>query len=553
MGVTGERKRSRHSRLLLMSLLALGAVLLWGAGSLVYPFGRDQAEYATIAMEAGRGKVVYRDIFSVKPPLTHMAHGLALHIFGHSMLAIRLLDLLWQGMTAVLLALLAEQVFHRRLVGVLAALFYAIGYYSLSFWHTAQTDGFLSLPIAFSVLLYGHYRRSRRMYWLVGCGAMIGIAVWFKYPIGVLFPLLVLWILFGRQPARWRAALALTVGFGLPIVLFLFLLILQGALRDFVLILTRYVPVYNASLGDDPYLYPVVGFFSLLYMQPYMMVSFLAAIVGSILRRRALFHWAEGVLPCWLAAVIHLFVQNKFYAYHGVPLLAPGAILTAYLLVVAQGRLGSTRWARWAFGSILAVVVLGSSIGLGYPARQARLLNVVTGRATLPEVYAGFGPYGEGDYSVRADLEVAAYLRAHTSPEDSLFIWGFEPTVYFLAERRLASRFLYNFPLYGAFAQPQFRQQLLAELGQSQPLYMLVVQNDAMPPVTRTDDDSWTALHSFPALADLLSREYALERQIEDFRLYRRRSKVDEYYDLTSGLHFVTEGATMASAFCERR
>ena len=123
-------------------------VLILGAPSLLYPFGRDQGEYAVIARAALDGKVIYRDVFNVKPPMTHLIHQIALILGGHQMLSIRLLDLFWQMLTAILLFVLANRIFNQKLIGVISGCLYAASYYSLGFWDTAQTDGFITLPIA---------------------------------------------------------------------------------------------------------------------------------------------------------------------------------------------------------------------------------------------------------------------------------------------------------------------------------------------------------------------------------------------------------------------
>ena len=76
------------------SLLAV-VTLLFGAASLTYPFGRDQAYDAFLGDALLHGKVLYRDIPMMQMPLTAVVHALALVVFGHSMTAIRVLDLWW--------------------------------------------------------------------------------------------------------------------------------------------------------------------------------------------------------------------------------------------------------------------------------------------------------------------------------------------------------------------------------------------------------------------------------------------------------------------------
>ncbi|WP_295530185.1 hypothetical protein [uncultured Thioclava sp.] len=82
-------------------VFALIIVPLIGAYSLLEPFGRDQGIHATIAYALDNGLVTYRDVFNIKPPLTTAVHWLSQVLFGHSMMAIRELDLIFATLTAL--------------------------------------------------------------------------------------------------------------------------------------------------------------------------------------------------------------------------------------------------------------------------------------------------------------------------------------------------------------------------------------------------------------------------------------------------------------------
>jgi hypothetical protein len=497
-----------------------------GLPSLLYPFGRDQGEYAAIADEIGRGKVAYRDVFDVKPPLTHRFHGLALHTFGHSMFAIRGFDLIWQALTAALLATLGTLTFGRASYGMVAAFLYAVWYYSFDYWSTAQSDGFLTLFVVIALLACRRLETARSIGAAIACGAALAVAALFKYPIGVLLPFLMAVELARSGINGLRAVAAMAGGSLVPIALAGALLAWQGSLPDFVFIQTTYVPVYN--LATAGYAHLAQGLVVYIRGLPWMVIPMGSILVVWVLNRRRQLRQAAWLLLWWLSAMVHMLVQNKFYPYHGLPLLAPGALLTAYLAVTTADASRSRRHWR-ALGAIEATVVGGLCLLFwAAVARPAVVSWIRAGTWQLEDVYSHFGTYGEGDYSVRADIEVATYLKAHTTAEDTLFIWGFEPTVYFLAERSSASRFLYNFPLYGDYGLPEFRAQLVQELRANKPAYIAVVANDAMPWVTGTNDDSLTALAKFHELEDLISEDYSLETQIEHFDLYRLGESRDQ-------------------------
>ncbi|MEE8275547.1 MAG: glycosyltransferase family 39 protein, partial [Alphaproteobacteria bacterium] len=156
-------------------LAIAGAVLVLGATSLTDPFGRDQGTYAYIGYALLQGQVPYLDVFQAKPPLTSLIHALALALFGHSMTAIRVLDLLWTLATAILLYRVAAIALRHDGLALVAALAYLLMYYAFGFWDTAITDGWTNLPalagIAFfarAVAPEGAARRRHIDWYLAG-------------------------------------------------------------------------------------------------------------------------------------------------------------------------------------------------------------------------------------------------------------------------------------------------------------------------------------------------------------------------------------------------
>jgi hypothetical protein len=157
--------------------------------------------------------------------------------------------------------------------------------------------------------------------------------------------------------------------------------------------------------------------------------------------------------------------------------------------------------------------------------RYRPLTQVLGGEMSLRDYYQQdtFGAYGWPVFSSRANLEVADYLFTHSQPDDELFIWAFEPAIYYLSQRQSASRFIYNFPLYGRFAWPEFRETVVAELTADPPQVILVANGDAQPWLTGTDIDSAGALAEFAELNRIVTEQYRLDTTIAQFSVYQRR------------------------------
>jgi 4-amino-4-deoxy-L-arabinose transferase-like glycosyltransferase len=229
-------------------------VLFLGSTSLIYPFGRDQGEYAYIASAWLQGKVIYKEVFNVKPPLTHLLHVLALKLFGHSMVAIRLFDLLWQCATAVVILLISNLLYNKNRIGVLSAALYGFYYYSVNYWHIAQTDGFITLPLSLSVLMFLIAREKNKPFLWISSGMFLGISVLLKYPIGILLVFLLLIMLFSqKKPIKleYINILYLSAGFILPVFIFILSLFANNALHGFLYIQLNFIKKYNIGNRSD--------------------------------------------------------------------------------------------------------------------------------------------------------------------------------------------------------------------------------------------------------------------------------------------------------------
>jgi len=494
--------------------------LVLGLPTLAYPFGRDQGQYAWIASSTLHGNLAYRDIFEIKPPLTYMVHELALLLFGQHMASIRLLDLLWQFMTAVLLYKIAVRLEQSQSAGILGAILYLVFYFHPDYWTNAQTDGFLNLPIAAGILFFliAQQRASSRSYF--ASGAAISLGVLFKYPIGILILFLCLLEFIRLKKNGLLPALWLMTGFGTPLLIGALVMFMRGNLTDFLWAQFVYIPRYSTILHDHlSYVggltfglggimkAPLPGWVSL--------IGICGLFIGPSRSRRT---QMVILVMWWASAVIHFLIQNKFYIYHALPIYAPLALMVSNFFVDISKKGGLARFTMGAFGAFLLAFPFFS---YDFPARYARVVQVVTGAHTLENVYSAEIFNNGDDSSIRADMEVAKYLRANTNQDERVFVWGFEPAIYFLSQRQNATRFIYNITLYGPNASPESQQEFLGAIREQNPVYVVIVRNDAITHVTATSEDSWAAFNAWVDFHDFVTKNYRLETTIENFVIYR--------------------------------
>jgi hypothetical protein len=130
------------------------------------------------------------------------------------------------------------------------------------------------------------------------------------------------------------------------------------------------------------------------------------------------------------------------------------------------------------------------------------------------------------DYNLDADRSVALDIRSRTGSNDPIFIWGFEPSIYFLAERPLASRWTYDVPQRSPWQRDHARRELLRDLSLNRPKVIVVQRRDVFPSVTGSPLDSFDELPNFPELKALIDNQYRLAREIEDFQIFERSETV---------------------------
>jgi 4-amino-4-deoxy-L-arabinose transferase-like glycosyltransferase len=522
---------------IIIALLLLAAGFLLLAPMLTYPFGSDQGSFADVADVIARGGVPYRDVWEIKPPGIYYLFWAIFAVLGRSIFSIRLVDLLWTLAAASLLVAVARRII--SLSAATAGAFFFLAFYALGFdfWHTAQCDGFASLPAALAMLLLliAESRRSKLV--AASSGLLIGLAAILKFTLGPLLIIPLAAALLSRGEAlRVRLARAASYLAGCLIALLVTALLLAhaGALRQMLYI----VFTWNSQYGkiQPPAPTPIViayqvGRFHFWGDYLILKLTGLLATLGLadlIARRRATPHW--WIVPAWwMIAIIGVCAQGKYFAYHWLPVLPPLALLAgAGIAVIA--RLASNRLAAKQSVALVAAIslFLVCCFAVAYAKRFRSAIGYALGRVPAQEYLSQFSsqpvPGLSGTYfSFTADLAVADYLQAHTRPNDRVFVWGLEPLIYFLANRHPATRFIHDQPLLTPWSPPEWRQEAIRELERSRPRFILIVHHDAQPWITLWPGDSASALSTYPELTDLLRQRYRPATRIEDFDLWERR------------------------------
>lgn len=433
----------------------------FGAVSLWYPFGRDQALFYYAAREwLLRGQVLYRDVWDHKPPVIYFIHMATIAVFGEHVWGIRAVELF---VAVPLLAWLTARLAHApgepRTPGSLGAAWLGVAtfHYGYSgFWDTAQCELWVAVLAAAALVTALHDRRATRGAGVAG--ALCALALFTK-PVAVFFVVLCA-VAVGRRawvPERrglaavgsllvWAAGGVATAGailgyFAARHALAPMLDILVGAngayvdqervIRDLGA-LRAFTTMYFASLQP----------FSTVFVVGTAAATFLAfARRDGRLSRRYLLP-AALVLASYAAVVMQL----KFYLYHWGTLAAAAGLFaaTVYVDVAAVARPRSDTWlAPAAFLALTAGLYLTSANAAADWFRTTRTTwGYVTGSLSSEAFAAAFDlPL----FFANQDSERAGvFLRTHALPGDTLVVRGFEPQIYARSGLHYTARFFWT-------------------------------------------------------------------------------------------------------------
>jgi hypothetical protein len=300
-----------------------------------------------------------------------------------------------------------------------------------------------------------------------------------------------------------------------------------GTLHEMVQVLITWNASYSrlrppVPMSSDPAYQTLRFLLGLPYR--YLFPVGVLAVVGAgdlVLRRDS--GRVRWLIPCWaLVLMASVWVQGKYYTYHWLPALPPLALLAGQGMQTIGHAL--QRWLPRVEARVVAIAGIGlvvAILALAYWRACALPILTLTDRIPRSVLLARYDHYG--DFSLLADREVAAFIDRNTDRSDSVFIWGFEPLIYFLADRRPASRFIYTVPLVTDWSPREWRGELMRELDRNRPRYILVVHNDMLPWMTGRLEDSAGQVVTFPELQRLLESRYRQAERIEDFSVWERR------------------------------
>ncbi len=432
------------------------------------PLERDEGEYAYAGQLILHGIPPYELAYNMKLPGTYYVCAAGMALFGQTTVGIHLTLLVVNALTTIFVFLLG-----RKLFGVTAGLV-ACASYGLMSASTAvlgmaahATQFVVLFAVPGTLLLWQAFENGRRRA-IFFSGLLYGLAFVMKQP-GIYFGAFGFLVLLWREKHEASAAsvsikrLGLFVlGAGLPFAAICLYLAASGVFAQFWFWTISYARTYASSttLGDGfgyltGYIRDQFDFFA-----GYLILAIAGLVVAlKNTANRSRLTFVTGFLFFSFLAVTPGFYFREHYFVLVLPALA-------LIVGMAVSYLQSTP-SRW----LKAVPVIFLAGVLAWDVWLQRQVFFQLPPPVINQMLYRFNPFIESTIA-------AKYIRDHSAPDARVAVVGSEPEIYFYADRRSATGYIYTYPLMED--QPYavtMQHRMISEIKAAKPQFLVIVVN----------------------------------------------------------------------------
>ncbi len=449
------------------------------------PLERDEGEYAYMGQLILQGIPPYLLAYNMKLPGIYAAYALVMAIFGQTIAGIHLGLMVVNAIAIVLLFLLTRRLFD-DVAAVVAAASYALLSLSPSVLGTSAHATQFIVPLALGgTILLLKSLNSGKYPMLFISGILYGLAFTLKQHAIFFIAFAItffIWTVVGTRPVDWKrlvtGSMLLMLASAIPFIAACVVLYVAGvfskfwfwtfsyasqyvseiplseAKRNFMIFAPRAINPYGllwviAGVGLSAILWNKTARSTLPFLIGMALFSFLTVCPGFYFR----IHYFVTVLPIVglldgvaISAMIRFLLDRKL----------PSPIRILPIFVIAGALIGPT-------------IVLSDFLFRATPVQACRMMY---GGNIFPE-----------------SIEIAEYIKNHSIKDDKIAVIGSEPQIYFYADRKSATGYIYVYSL----MEPQdyaskMQIELIEEIEKASPKYIVYV-NSSTSWVVRPNSD----------------------------------------------------------------
>lgn len=449
----------------------------------------DEGYVLNSAQKILSGETIYKDFHFSYTPGSVFLVSLFFSIFGHSVLASRLLMILVSLISAILIFLIAKQITKRDVYGyVCVSMYLAWGPTHINFaWPVMFV-----IPVSMLTIYILSKNATKTISWVPFAAGFLSFLVFlFKQNFGIIF-IAVLFALITSKGFKKNHILYAIYGLLWGVILFGIYLLLTNSVGAFISDFYEFT-IRKVLLNNDittPLFYndtPIkVASRSLLYFSP----LYLSAIATLLLLYRKRYYLL--FIPLTVALFLFVGIRPTTDYVHVIPILS----LCGIPLIIIANQFPTTLNKLTIYSLFILLIVVGfhSALFRGYY-RWDRILaennQYIGGRLkvfTNPQ-------FSSAQYALQ-DL-----IDKHTKKDDYIFINSYSPLLYFTLQRKNPTA--YDFP--GFIPSKMYEETVI---------YNLIAKDVKVVLLTSPKDTS--------PIGTYVRTHYLLHSQIGDFFVYTK-------------------------------
>lgn len=427
------------------------------------PLERDEGEYAYMAQQLLQGILPYSETQSMKFPGIYFVYAGILTLFGESPSAIHLSLILFNLATAFILFLLG-----RHLLNLTAGVFAAVSFSVLTLspevqglW--ANSEHFVLLPALAGILLLLVMKGGPAKFFL--SGILLGSSLLIKQHA-------VFYCLFGAfymgfrflsrtQSLKIRDITLFAVGGIIPLLLTLLLYSLSGHMAQFwfstVQYASEYVSLTSFREGYENFKYSFARILEYNFSILWLALIGLASIAW-VKDKKERFVFLFSFFIFLFLAITPGFYFRPHYFLLWIPALCLLAGAGVESLVYGLSSPKIKNFTR--------TVVIFVALAIPFLLQKDIFFNMTPFQVT--RMVYGLNPFAES-------LQVASYIREHSSENQKVAVLGSEAQIYFFSNRKSATRHIYMYPLMERHVYARgMRSELVREIETNQPEFVVI-------------------------------------------------------------------------------
>ncbi|MBI4795457.1 MAG: glycosyltransferase family 39 protein [Deltaproteobacteria bacterium] len=436
------------------------------------PLERDEGEFAYCGQMLLQMVPPFKAVYTMKLPGTCFAYSLIMLFLGQTIKGIHLGLLIVNCLSITLLFLITKKLWNPR-AAIIAALSYAflsVGPTVLGFAAHASHFIVLATLAGTWILLFGLENGRLALYWV--SGFLFGLAILMKQQ-GIFFVLfggyLILHAGLVSQPARIKAIVGRLLIFGagaiMPLLLVVAIALISGTFDKFWFWTFKYSAAYAGAVplsrGMEEFnqsLIEVINSFALLWIM--MAFGFLILIIDKRLRG---IRWI--VLSFSMLSFLSVCAGFYFRSHYFILLFPAGAILIGVFIDSLQYYISQ----KCSYRIIISLPLLGLFFGIVLGVNAHRDYFLSEKPETLVKTIYGPNPFLES-------LKIAEFLTSRTGAGDKIAVLGSEPQIFFYAQRKSATGYIYTYELTGNHDYSlSMQKEMIAEIERASPKFLIFI------------------------------------------------------------------------------